>query len=64
MRLPEAEAFQLAHKLARKHPDTTAFYRFADFNNYYALRKKQDEYLYSRFVELGGSPEEKHPLSI
>ena len=64
MRLSEAEAFQLAHKLAENHPDTTAFYRFADFNNYYALRKAQDEYLYSRFIELGGSPEEKHPLSF
>lgn len=64
MRLPETDAFQLAQKLAEKHPDTTAFYRFADFNNYYALRKKQDDYLYSRFIELGGSPEEKHPLSF
>ena len=26
--------------------------------------KKQDEYLYSRFVEIGGRPEEKHPLSF
>lgn len=34
MRLSEAEAFQLAHKLAENHPDTAAFYRFADFNNY------------------------------
>ena len=42
----------------------SAFYRFADFQNYYSLRKKQDEYLYSRFVELGGKPEEKHPLSF
>ena len=43
---------------------TTAFYRFADFENYYDLRLRQDEYLYSRFVELGGEPEEKHPLSF
>ncbi len=64
MRLSETEAFQLAHKLAENHPDTTAFYRFADFSNYYALRKAQDEYLYSRFIELGGLPEEKHPLSF
>lgn len=33
MRLPEAEAFQLARQLAQAHPDTTAFYRFADFHN-------------------------------
>lgn len=64
MRLSETEAFQLAHKLAENHPDTTAFYRFADFSNYYALRKAQDEYLYSRFIGLGGLPEEKHPLSF
>lgn len=64
MRLSEREAFQLAQELAKAHPNTTAFYRFADFNNYYALRKVQDDYLYSRFMELGGLPEEKHPLSF
>lgn len=64
MRLSETEAFQLARSFAEKHLDTTAFYRFADFDNYYALRKRQDEYLYSRFIELGGLPEEKHPLSF
>ena len=64
MRLPKEEAFQMAYKLAEAHPETTAFYRFADFENYYELRKSQDEYLYTRFVELGGLPEEKHPLSF
>ena len=64
MRLPEAEAFRLARELAESHPDTTAFYRFADFDNYYALRRKQDEYLHARFVELGGLPEERNPLSF
>lgn len=64
MRLPQKEAFALAAKLAKEHPETTAFYRFADFENYYSLRKKQDEYLHSRFIELGGMPEEKHPLSF
>ena len=64
MRLTKIDAFQLASKLAETHPDTTAFYRFADFENYYALRKKQDDYLYSRFIELGGLPEENHPLSF
>lgn len=64
MRLPQSEAFALAAEFAKKHPKTTAFYRFADFKNYYSLRKKQDEYLYSRFVELGGMPDEKHPLSF
>lgn len=64
MRLPQKEAFALASEFAESHPETTAFYRFADFENYYALRKKQDEYLYSRFIESGGMPEEKHPLSF
>ena len=47
MRLPKKEAFALASALAELHPETTAFYRFADFEKYYALRKKQDECLYS-----------------
>lgn len=64
MRLPREEAFQLAGQLARKHPDTTAFYRFADFENYYDLRSRQDAALYARFVALGGMPEEEHPLSF
>lgn len=64
MRLSEKEAFSLAQEFAENHPDTAAFYRFADFKNYYALRKRQDDYLYSHFIELGGLPEEKHPLSF
>ena len=57
MRLPEKDVFALAAKFANEHFETTAFYWFADFDNYYSLLKKQDEYLYSRFVELGGMPE-------
>ncbi len=64
MRLPRDEAFALARKMAETHPETTAFYRFADFDNYYALREAQDRYLYARFKELGGIPEEEHPLSF
>ena len=64
MRLPQKEAFQLAYEMAKEHPETTAFYRFADFENYYALRLTQDEYLYKRFKEIGGEPEEEHPLSF
>lgn len=64
MRLPKTDAFELARQLAMLHPETTAFYRFADFDNYYALREIQDNYLYERFLELGGTPEEKHPLSF
>lgn len=64
MRLPEAEAYAKAYELAAQHPNTTAFYRFADFENYYPSRKKQDAFLYERFLELGGKPEEEHPLSF
>lgn len=64
MRLPKEQAFALARKLADAHPETTAFYRFADFDNYYALREAQDKYLHARFIELGGKPEETHPLSF
>lgn len=64
MRLPKKEAFLLAEKLAKENPDTTAFYRFADFLNYYPLRLKTDQYLYDNFFRLGGKPKEKHPLSF
>ena len=64
MRLPRAEAFALAKKMAAENPDTTAFYRFADFENYYALRERQDAFLYERFLRLGGRPLDKHPLSF
>lgn len=64
MRLPKSEAFKLAEDLAKKHPETTAFYRFADFDNYYAPRKSQDRYLYDKFVCLGGRPEEAYEERI
>lgn len=64
MRMPEKEAFLLAHEMAANNPDTTAFYRFADFENYYPRRIKQDAYLYNLFCSLGGKPKEKHPLSF
>lgn len=63
-RLPEKEAFSLAYEMALRNPETTAFYRFADFKNYYFLRMKQDEYLYNTFVSLDGKPKERHPLSF
>lgn len=63
-RLPKKEAFMLAYEMATQNPDTTAFYRFADFNNYYSHRMKQDEYLYNEFISLNGKPKEKHPLSF
>jgi hypothetical protein len=64
IRLPEEEAFLLAQVLAVSNPNTTAFYRFADFKNYYSLRMSQDNYLYEMFISLGGKPKEKHPLSF
>lgn len=64
MLLPEAEAYALAAKLAKDHPQTTAFYRFADFHNYYPRRMKTDAMLYEMFVSLGGQPACRHPLSF
>lgn len=64
MRLPREEAFSLAEKLAKENPDTTAFYRFVDFAEYYPRRLQADEFLYNNFSRLGGRPKEKHPLSF
>lgn len=64
MRLPKEEAFKKAAELARKNPDTTAFYRFADFTNYYPLRLQTDKIIRDAFMKLGGKPKEEHPLSF
>ena len=64
MRLPEAEAYALAARLAAENPETTAFYRFADFANYYPRRKETDKRLREAFISLGGHPVEAHPLSF
>ena len=64
MRLPKNEAFALAREMAEKNKDTTAFGRFADFENYYPERLKTDELLHTRFIELGGKPVQEHPLSF
>lgn len=64
MRLPKEEAFTLAYEIAANNVETTAFFRFADFENYYPLRKKVDKLLYNNFISLGGSPETEHPLSF
>lgn len=64
MRLPEEEAFAMAYKMAAENPDTTAFYRFVDFEHYYPHRIETDKTLYNSFVSLGGKPKEKHPLSF
>lgn len=64
MMLPEEEAFREAARLAAAHPDTTAFYRFADFANYYPLRKASEEALREAFLAAGGQPELAHPCSF
>lgn len=64
MRLPREEAFAFAHQMAANNPERTAFYRFADFKNYYPLRLKTDKLLYDTFVSLGGHPQTEHPLSF
>lgn len=64
MRLPKDEAFALAYEMAAQNKETTAFYRFADFENYYPERLKTDTLLYTRFTELGGKPLQEHPLSF
>lgn len=63
-RLPKKEAFLLAYEMAANNLDATAFYRFADFENYYPHRINQDKLLYELFVSLGGKPKEEHPLSF
>ena len=64
MRLSREEAFKTAKDLSDAHPETTAFYRFSDFENYYKLREAQDKYLYDEFLVIGGEPETEHPLSF
>ncbi|MBR6443743.1 MAG: hypothetical protein IKS46_08655 [Clostridia bacterium] len=64
MNLPEEEAFRTAGELAAAHPDTTSFYRFADFRNYYPRRKKADSYMRDAFIRLGGKPRLLHPYSF
>lgn len=64
MRLSKEEAFALAREMAERNRETTAFYRFADFENYYPRRLQTDKLLLDRFLELGGKPVERHPLSF
>ena len=54
MRLPEKQAFEKAGELARKNPETNAFYRFADFENYYPRRLKADSIIY-RLLNLAAN---------
>jgi hypothetical protein len=64
MRLNKEEAFSFASQIAKENSGKTAFWRFADFINYYPRRIEADAYLYRKFVELSGKPKELHPLSF
>ena len=64
MLLPEKEAFQKASELASAHEGMTSYGRFADFENYYPLRKAADERVREQFVALGGKPQLEHPYSF
>lgn len=64
MHLPEQEAFRMAKELAASHPETTSFYRFADFVNYYPQRKKADEFVRNAFIRLGGNPKLQNPFAF
>lgn len=64
MRLPKEQAFALAYEMADKNKNTTAFYRFADFENYYYKRLETDRLLYNEFIKIGAKPANKHPLSF
>ncbi len=64
MNLPEEEAFRTAKELAAAHPETTSFYRCADFQNYYSRRKMADAYVRDTFIRLGGNPRLQHPYSF
>lgn len=63
VRLPKEEAFSMAYEISSKNRGQ-AFYRFADFVNYYPLRIETDNYLYNAFKSLGGKPKVEHPLSF
>ncbi len=62
MRLPREEAFWLAQEIAEKTPGIRALYRFADIENYYALRSQTETLLYEKFLQMGGKPKERYPL--
>ncbi len=50
MLLPEKAAFQKAAELASAHKGMTSYGRFADFINYYPLRKAADKLLREQFT--------------
>lgn len=64
MRLSEKRAYDLAYEMANNNENSKAFGRFADFQKYYPERMKTDKLLYEQFLELGGKPQNEHPLSF
>lgn len=64
-RLSNVDACSLAKKLSRYAGTTfTTFSRFTDkdFDGYYKKRIHTEEWLYSKFIELGGKPKNTTPL--
>ena len=64
MLLSEERAFETAKMLSAAHPDMQCFGRFADFDNYYPLRKAADEEVRRQFIICGGKPRLEHPYSF
>ena len=64
MLLSEEAAFRKAAELASEHKNMTSYGRFADFTNYYPLRKAADKLVRERFIHLGGNPQLEHPYSF
>ena len=60
--LPEQEAFTVAKKLYDESP-CRAHRRFGpDFVYYYPHRLKTEQWLYERFLAIGGQPQTEHPF--
>ena len=64
MLLSEEAAFRKAAELASAHEGMTSYGRFADFANYYPLRKAADQRVREQFIDLGGKPQLEHPYSF
>jgi len=64
MLLSEEAAFRKAAELASAHQGMTSYGRFADFKNYYPLRKAADRLVREQFIRLGGKPQLEHPYGF
>ena len=64
MRLPKKEAFELAAQLKSETAICEAYGRFNDdnFSAYYDIRMRAEQWLYEKFIEMGGKPQTKHPV--